>query len=129
MRTRASSIDFHRLARSMTNEINEYWLLCERRNTVTDIFSIQRIPRHLLEVNRNAYEPIIMSVGPYHYGTKTLLSMEKEKLNCLDFMLKLNRQRSLQDYLTAIAKLEKQARYCYSQEVKLEKRVSTDALA
>ncbi|KAF8660218.1 hypothetical protein HU200_057784 [Digitaria exilis] len=74
----------------MTNEINEYWLLCERRNTVTDIFSIQRIPRHLLEVNRNAYEPIIMSVGPYHYGTKTLLSMEKEKLNCLDFMLKLN---------------------------------------
>uniref|UniRef100_A0A0D9WAB4 Uncharacterized protein n=1 Tax=Leersia perrieri TaxID=77586 RepID=A0A0D9WAB4_9ORYZ len=117
MRARAT-LDFNRIATSITNEIND----CERKNNETCIFSIQRVTEHIIDVNRKAYEPTILSIGPYHHGIETLCDMEKEKWSCLDFILKMNCERSLKDYLTVIAQHEKIARNCYSEEIKLDKK-------
>lgn len=48
--------------------------------------------------------------------------MEKEKWKSLDFILKLNCKRTLQDYVKVIAELERQARNCYYEEIKMERK-------
>ncbi|KAE8646751.1 UPF0481 protein At3g47200 [Cucumis sativus] len=41
--------------------------------------SIYKIPQFIREVNPKAYEPKLVSLGPYHYGKPHLLPMEREK--------------------------------------------------
>ncbi|XBI59489.1 hypothetical protein VPH35_040540 [Triticum aestivum] len=48
--------------------------------------------------------------------------MEKEKWHCLNFILGSNLSRNLQDYLKVIARCEKRARRCYSEEIKMDKK-------
>lgn len=65
---------------------------------------------------------LLLSIGPYYQGTQVLLPMEKEKWKSLDFILKLNCKRTLQDYVKVIAELERQARNCYYEEIKMERK-------
>ncbi|TVU10660.1 hypothetical protein EJB05_44204, partial [Eragrostis curvula] len=79
-----------------------------------------RLIYKVLQCNRasdpNAYEPRVLSIGPYHHGAPSLLPMEKEKWLCLDYVLKLNFNRSLHDYLAVVTTLEREARICYSED-------------
>ncbi|CAL5038591.1 unnamed protein product [Urochloa decumbens] len=79
-----------------------------------------RLIYKVLQCNRasdpNAYEPTVLSIGPYHHGSPSLLPMEKEKWLCLDYILKLNCNRSLHDYLAVVTSLEREARICYSED-------------
>uniref|UniRef100_I1PQ96 Uncharacterized protein n=1 Tax=Oryza glaberrima TaxID=4538 RepID=I1PQ96_ORYGL len=108
------------MVNSITREIDLYWSAVES-DEGNKLCSIHKVPQHILEVDRNAYEPIILSIGPYHHGAPKLTAMEREKWKCLDFILKLNCELSLQDYIRAIHKLEKQARCYYSEEIPMEK--------
>ncbi|KAL6651510.1 hypothetical protein ACP70R_010435 [Stipagrostis hirtigluma subsp. patula] len=105
---------------SMKREINKYASPEEviHKGTCT----IHKIPQHIREVDQCSYEPIVLSIGPYHQGAQALLSMEKEKWKSLDFILKTNCNKTLHDYLKVTAKLEKQARKCYSEEIKMERK-------
>lgn len=76
----------------------------------------------------NAYEPRVLSIGPYHHGAPTSLPLEKEKWVCLDYVLKLNCNRSLQDYLTMITALEKEARTCYSDDNLIDRKMFVEML-
>lgn len=113
-------VDMEKMVNSITREIDLYWSAVES-DEGNKLCSIHKVPQHILEVDRNAYEPIILSIGPYHHGAPKLTAMEREKWKCLDFILKLNCELSLQDYIRAIHKLEKQARCYYSEEIPMEK--------
>lgn len=117
----ADSIDTNKMISYMNSEINLYWSAFES-NDGNNLRSIHKVPQHLLQVDQNSYEPIILSIGPYRHGAQNLIAMEREKWKCLDFILKLNCELSLQDYIRAIYKIEKQARFYYSQDISMNKR-------
>lgn len=118
--SQADFVDMDKMVNYMTREMNLYWSALES-NDGNKLQLIHKVPRHILEINRDAYEPMILSIGPYHHGAYNLISMEREKWKCLDFILKLNCELSLHDYIREIYKVEKQARSYYSQEISMGK--------
>lgn len=78
-----------------------------------ELGSIPRIPKRLREVDNDAYEPRIISIGPYHWGKPMLHFMEEHKWKCLKSILKRNVRYNIEDYLQEIEKMEEQARNYY----------------
>ncbi|KQK07491.1 UPF0481 protein At3g47200 isoform X1 [Brachypodium distachyon] len=117
-----SVIEIEELGISMKNELRN----CFSSDIVYDSGSqfclIPRIHEHIRASDRYSYEPIILSIGPYHHGSPALSSTEREKWNRLDYVLKLNCEKGLKDYLTVINGLEKRARMCYSGDIKMNKK-------
>jgi hypothetical protein len=112
----SDSGDVDELVASMISDLT-YWQTCGNNDgNGTKCRLIYKV----LQCNRasdpNAYEPRVLSIGPYHHGAPSLLPMEKEKWFCLDYVLKLNSNRSLHDYLAVATALEREARICYSED-------------
>ncbi|KAH7854805.1 hypothetical protein Vadar_017997 [Vaccinium darrowii] len=86
--------------------------------------SIFRVPQTLIDINGKAYQPHIVSVGPFHHGEPHLQMIQEHKWRFLGDLLNRTRSKglSLEDYLRAIQPLETQARECYSETI----RFSTD---
>ncbi|KAG2575197.1 hypothetical protein PVAP13_7KG419584, partial [Panicum virgatum] len=101
-------------------EIDNYWQL----NACTDkgAWIIHKVPQHIRGIDNNCYEPVVLSIGPYHNQQQALLPMEKEKWKCLDFILKVNCKRSLLDYIKIVFGMESQVRKCYSADTKLTRK-------
>ncbi|XP_071677599.1 UPF0481 protein At3g47200-like [Lolium perenne] len=117
-----SDIEIHELGNSMKDELTN----CISSDTIYDSGSefclIPRIHEHIRAIDRYSYEPIILSIGPYHSSSHEFSSMDREKWNRVDYILKLNCDKGLKDYLTIINGLEKRARMCYSADIKMDKR-------
>ncbi|CAO2043971.1 unnamed protein product [Urochloa humidicola] len=103
----------------MTHELDYYWSMGEDHDNGAASCLIYKVQQHIRDVDRFSYEPCMISIGPYHHGAVSLQVMEKEKWGYLDNVLKLNCERNLLDYLTAIGELAKQARKCYSEDLKM----------
>ncbi|OAY77167.1 UPF0481 protein [Ananas comosus] len=116
----SDSADLEEPASSMTRELNNYQLLRVTHEKGTKLCLISKVPQHIYEFNSNAFKPIVMAIGPYHHGTRELLTMEKVKWNCLSYVLGLNRERDLENYVTAVEELALQVRNCYSGEITIE---------
>ncbi|XP_038904513.1 UPF0481 protein At3g47200-like [Benincasa hispida] len=83
---------------------------------VTEECCIHRVSKRLLNIHRTAYEPQLISIGPFHHGRKDLKPMEQFKLQFLRrFIARINRQRlSYKDVVeTALMCWETRARNCY----------------
>ena len=115
-------VDFDKMVSSMSREINSFWSLYGAVDDGNKICPIYRVPEHIRGIDRDAYEPMVVSFGPYHHGTQHLQVMEKDKWKHLNRVLKLNGKMNLHNYIKEIAALEKQARKCYSEEVKMERK-------
>ncbi|XP_030525425.1 UPF0481 protein At3g47200-like [Rhodamnia argentea] len=65
---------------------------------------IYRVPNNLCEVYKNAFQPKMISIGPFHYGDRKerLRAMEEHKMRFLERLLgvKLERRKSHGDPLT-----------------------------
>ncbi|PNT61998.1 hypothetical protein BRADI_5g23934v3 [Brachypodium distachyon] len=115
----ARSVDVAKLADSMKRELHYYWSLDEGLDRAAASCMIYKVQNHIREVDKFSYQPLVISIGPYHHGAAALNTLQKEKWNYLDYFLKLHSQRSLYDYLTAIGALAKQARNCYAEDIKM----------
>lgn len=82
---------------------------------------IFKVHHQLRVVNEKAYEPILLSVGPYHYGKTNLQHMEEHKLRYLNQLIKrreakgVSRSQQLNTYLRTLKDLEDQARGYYDE--------------
>lgn len=116
---KAKTINMSELVISMTQELDYYWSLGEDSGNGAESCMIYKVQHHIRDVERFSYEPCMISIGPYHHGAASLQVMEKEKWGYLDNVLKMNCEWNLLDYLTAIGELAKQARKCYSEDIKM----------
>ncbi|XP_030451159.1 UPF0481 protein At3g47200-like isoform X1 [Syzygium oleosum] len=78
---------------------------------------IFRAPQSLLQINEKAYEPQIVSIGPYHHGQQRLNMVEQHKPRFFSTLLERTKNSGvgLDDYFNAIALRENDIRDCYSE--------------
>jgi hypothetical protein len=108
-----------KLVSSMSKELDYYWSLGEIPEKGAASSLIYKVQQHIRESNKHAYEPFVLSIGPYHHGAACARAMENEKWKYLDYLLKLNCEKHLTDYLRMISDLAKEARFCYSEDIKM----------
>ncbi|KAL3726731.1 hypothetical protein ACJRO7_031601 [Eucalyptus globulus] len=81
--------------------------------------SIFRVHHQLRQVNEKAYEPVILAIGPYHYGNGKFKFMEEQKLRYLQQLLNRRQEGSVDRYVLILRELEQQARNCYAETIDL----------
>ncbi|XP_077226548.1 UPF0481 protein At3g47200-like isoform X2 [Tasmannia lanceolata] len=59
--------------------------------------SIYKVPPYMFHPKKNAYEPHLVSIGPYHHGKPHLRSMEEHKHRALHHLLKRS-NKHIDDY-------------------------------
>ncbi|KAK3435511.1 hypothetical protein EUGRSUZ_C00198 [Eucalyptus grandis] len=79
--------------------------------------SIFKVRHQLREVNEKAYEPEILSIGPYNYGKEKFKSMEEQKMRYVRQMLLRRNEESVDRYMLTLRELEKPARNCYAENI------------
>ncbi|GMP82850.1 hypothetical protein CsSME_00036980 [Camellia sinensis var. sinensis] len=79
---------------------------------------IFKVPGTLKRHNESIYEPKIVSIGPFHYGTERLKPMEKIKLWYLHSLLArlppLPQEETLQHFIVNIREVAKYTSNCYA---------------
>ncbi|XP_039841729.1 uncharacterized protein LOC120702017 [Panicum virgatum] len=123
-----NSDDVNELVDSMMNELMYWQSFRNNENDGIKCSLIYKVLQCIRAADPNAYEPSVLSIGPYHHGIPSLFPMEKEKWLCLDYVLKLNCNRSLYDYLAVITRLQSEVRSCYSEDNILNSRMFVEML-
>lgn len=116
------SEEIKQITSSMAQHLGYQKCLDENLDDRSNLCQIHRVHQLVRQIDRFAYEPSVLSVGPYHHSNNNLQFMEKMKWRCLDYVLNLNCTKSMRDYLLAIRNIEHQARACYSDEIYLDSK-------
>ncbi|XP_058004129.1 UPF0481 protein At3g47200-like [Hevea brasiliensis] len=77
--------------------------------------SIFRVPRSLMEIHPKAFQPQIVSIGPYHHGREHLQMIQQQKLQYLHAILARTQGVDFDDFCKSIANEQKAMRECYSE--------------
>jgi hypothetical protein len=81
---------------------------------------IYRVPDPFLKMNEEAYNPHVISIGPFHHGNKKLQRMENHKETYLKaFIERAKININLKDLKRAIEDLEESVRNCYAETIHL----------
>ncbi|KAM0002626.1 hypothetical protein Hdeb2414_s0319g00866481 [Helianthus debilis subsp. tardiflorus] len=85
--------------------------------------SIYKVPDRLRLVEPKAYQPNIVSIGPYHHGATHLRAMEKTKRSCFHGFFnpsKPDQPNQINAILKELKQMEQQMRSCYSEDLEIE---------
>lgn len=77
---------------------------------------IFRVPQSLVEINTEAYQPRIVSIGPYHHGSKDLEMIQEHKWRFLDGFISRT-GKPLESFLNSIVSMENEIRDSYSESI------------
>lgn len=80
---------------------------------------IFKVHRQLRKINEQAYEPTIISIGPYHHGNDKLRLMEEHKLRYLHLLLQRSNETNVDRYVISMRNLVKRARRCYAEPINI----------
>ncbi|XP_062175755.1 UPF0481 protein At3g47200-like [Alnus glutinosa] len=97
--------------------------LCQK-SPIPSECSIFRVPDRLRRHNEKAFEPELVSIGPFHHGKEKLQAMEKIKLwylHCLIDRAPTTRT-TLKCFVEAIGRIEQECRACYAEEILVPKK-------
>ncbi|KAF7852059.1 hypothetical protein BT93_L0587 [Corymbia citriodora subsp. variegata] len=78
------------------------------------------VPEMLRRTNKEAYTPVVVSIGPYHRLNPSLMPMEDHKLLYLQNLLQHNQKYCLKDYIQRVMSWEVEARNCYDRRIVLD---------
>ncbi|GMI79174.1 hypothetical protein like AT5G11290 [Hibiscus trionum] len=76
---------------------------------------IFKAPRELRRVNEGAFDPQIISIGPYHHSKPHLKAMEIHKVRYLHSLLQQHGGLELESYIAAYMEIEQEVRNCYAE--------------
>ncbi|XP_041020536.1 UPF0481 protein At3g47200-like [Juglans microcarpa x Juglans regia] len=79
---------------------------------------IYRIPTCLRKLNEEAYTPEVISIGPFHHGSKRLEPMEKLKLKYFQRFMRRIDDFNVEILVNAIKLNEESVRSCYAETIK-----------
>ncbi|XXG86943.1 hypothetical protein AAC387_Pa11g1751 [Persea americana] len=97
--------------------------LASTYRTESSPFTICRVPANIRECDHAAYNPRIVSIGPFHRGRATLQAMEEHKWRYLHKVLAFGEGRNnLEKFLKKMKEIETQARNCYSENIQMSSR-------
>ncbi|XP_059445772.1 UPF0481 protein At3g47200-like [Corylus avellana] len=108
------SIEMSNLDKSLASSITKKLLYDSPSLQESSIF---RVPQKLRRRNENVYDPNIVSIGPYHRGTKRLVPMNEIKMWYLGSLFKrfpLTPEKTLEHIVESIRTLQKRARDHYA---------------
>ncbi|XP_015948210.1 UPF0481 protein At3g47200 [Arachis duranensis] len=75
---------------------------------------IYKIPKSLLKVKEDSYDPLLISIGPIHHGNTKLKEMQHHKHTYFHFFSeRLSNKRVLEDFKAFIEQQEQIIRRCY----------------
>ncbi|MBA0671216.1 hypothetical protein Goklo_029568, partial [Gossypium klotzschianum] len=77
-------------------------------------FTIFKVPHRLREVNEKAYEPNVISIGPYHYYKPHLVRMEDTKKRWFETIAR-ETNLGLNEFREKMKRWEGKTRKCYEQ--------------
>ncbi|MBA0668561.1 hypothetical protein Goklo_001457, partial [Gossypium klotzschianum] len=80
---------------------------------------IFKVPHRLREVNEKAYEPNVISIGPYHYRKPHLARMEEFKKRWFKKFVE-KPHLGIDQFREAIRPLEEKIHNCYEQPLPLD---------
>ncbi|MED6187963.1 hypothetical protein PIB30_081451 [Stylosanthes scabra] len=84
----------------------------------TQTCCIYKVPHEIRQSNKDAYTPVLVSIGPFHHGNPRLVTMEAHKqVYCQHFIQRSD--ASLKDLVSCVQHLEPQIRACYSEKIDL----------
>ncbi|KAH9611245.1 hypothetical protein KSS87_016593 [Heliosperma pusillum] len=63
---------------------------------------IYLVPENLRSVNKDAYRPLLVSIGPVYYTDQTLSAMQYQKLRYLKSFLQRNPAHSIHQYINVL---------------------------
>uniref|UniRef100_A0A1J3E6U6 UPF0481 protein n=1 Tax=Noccaea caerulescens TaxID=107243 RepID=A0A1J3E6U6_NOCCA len=80
---------------------------------------IFRISNRLRRINSKAYEPDLLSIGPYHHGKKQLRMIEEHKPRFLRLFVEEAGKNGVgfEDLVDTVSKMEEAFRRCYSENL------------
>ncbi|XP_048130757.1 UPF0481 protein At3g47200-like [Rhodamnia argentea] len=80
---------------------------------------IFRVRHEMRKANEKAYEPEILSVGPFHHGSDGCKFMEEQKMRYVQRLLKRRGEESVHRYMPVLREMEQRARDCYPETIHL----------
>lgn len=78
---------------------------------------IFKVHHQLRKINEQAYQPTIISIGPYHHGNDKLRFTEKLKLRYLQLLLQRRNETNVDRYVISMRNLVERARRCYAEAI------------
>ncbi|XP_030458537.1 UPF0481 protein At3g47200-like [Syzygium oleosum] len=92
------------------------------RSAGRDSCCIFRVPQSLSEINERAYQPHIVSIGPFHHGEPQFQMIQEHKWRFLsDLLLRAESKRVvLKDFFEAVAPMEEPIRKSYSETLEFD---------
>ncbi|QCE04724.1 hypothetical protein DEO72_LG8g2762 [Vigna unguiculata] len=84
--------------------------------------SIYKVPCNLREVNKDAYTPLCISIGPIHFEKPELNTMQEHKLRYYQcFWIRVSNDEAMESYEHYLLNKEQEIRQCYSEKFELPK--------
>ncbi|EHA8592502.1 UPF0481 protein [Cocos nucifera] len=83
--------------------------------------TIFKVPQHIRRCDAQAYEPLIVPIGPYHHEPSQKSAMREHKWRCVRYLLSRHRspehaRQLLDDCLLELKALDAKVRRCYSED-------------